>query len=108
MTPPHTKPAPDVLTRLITRLERQLARRGEPTSRVAGGAHERKHIAPARDLDAYLSQRIEKALAPLRTLLDEHDLSFIGALLRERLATDPSLSRLVRRLAKVGTGERTR
>ncbi|HVY28793.1 MAG TPA: hypothetical protein VHB79_19690 [Polyangiaceae bacterium] len=61
---------------------------------------------PARDLETYLAQRIEKALAPLRTLLDEHDVRFIGALLRERLATDPSLSRLVRRLAKVGIGER--
>lgn len=106
MTPPTSKPSPDVLTRLITRLERQLAGRGGPKSRFANSTHDNNAAVPARDLETYLTQRIEKALAPLRTLLDEHDVSFIGALLRERLATDPNLSGLVRRLAKVGVGER--
>lgn len=105
MTPPPSKPPPDVLSRLVTRLERQLAGR-EPRSRVAPGTLKHPPAPPVRDLEIYLAQRIEKALTPLRSLLDEHDVSFIGALLRERLATDPSLSRLVRRLAKVGVGER--
>jgi hypothetical protein len=106
VTTPQSKPPPDVLTRLITRLEQQLARRDESRSRVVAGTREAHLASPARDLETYLTQRIEKALAPLRTLLDEHDVSFIGAMLRERLATDPSLSRLVRRLAKVSVGDR--
>jgi hypothetical protein len=94
-----------VLSRLVTRLERQLERR-DSTSRVATATSQHPLAPPVRDLETYLAQRIEKALAPLRTLLDEHDVSFIGALLRERLATDPNLSRLVRRLAKVGVRAR--
>jgi hypothetical protein len=99
VTPPHSKPPPDVLTRLITRLERQLAGPGHTNARVASRTHQGQ-VGPHGDLESYLAQRIEKALAPLRTLLDEADVSFIGALLRERLATDPNLTRLVRRLRK--------
>ena len=53
-----------------------------------------------QSFDVYLTQRIERALAPLRPLLPANDLSFIAAMLRERLATDPSLSRLVERLLR--------
>jgi hypothetical protein len=57
-------------------------------------------VTPPQTFNVYLTQRIERALAPLRPLLPATDLSFIGALLRERLATDPSLSRLVERLLR--------
>lgn len=63
-------------------------------------------MAGANTFDAYLAQRIERALAPLRPLLPANDVSFIGAMLRERLATDPSLSRLVARLARAGITQR--
>jgi hypothetical protein len=56
-----------------------------------------------QSFDVYLTQRIERALAPLRPLLPVNDLRFIGALLRDRLATDPSLSRLVERLLRAST-----
>lgn len=101
MTGPPKKPTHDVLGKLITQLEQQLA--------LHGGGHGKRGPAismAASDLtagggfDAYLTRRIEAALAPLRALLHEHDVSFIRSLLKERLATDPNLSGLVQRLAK--------
>jgi len=101
MTGPSKRPTHDVLGKLITQLEQQLV--------IQGGAHGKRRVAKsmaAPDLagsdgfDAYLTRRIEAALAPLRALLLEHDVSFIRSLLKERLATDPNLSGLVQRLAK--------
>jgi hypothetical protein len=60
-------------------------------------------VTAPQTFDVYLTERIERALAPLRPLFPANDLSFIGALLRERLATDPSLSRLVERLMRAST-----
>lgn len=101
MTGPLKRPTRDMLGKLIKQLEQQLA--------LQGGAQGKRRVAKSAaplDLtasggfDAYLSGRIEAALAPLRALLHEHDVSFIRSLLKERLATDPNLSGLVQRLAK--------
>ena len=48
----------------------------------------------------YLSQRIDRAVEPLATLLHESDLRFIKIMLQERLRTDPHLSRIVERAAR--------
>jgi len=101
MTGSPKKPTPDVLGKLITRLEQQLALHG--VGHAKGGVANSK-VAPDLTIDVgfdvYLTRRIEAALVPLRALLHEHDVSFIRSLLRERLATDPNLSGLVQRLAK--------
>lgn len=101
MTGPPKKPTQAVLGKLITRLEQQRA--------LHGGGHGKGRVANSKvasDLtagggfDAYFTRRIEAALAPLRALLHEHDISFIRSLLKERLATDPNLAGLAQRLAK--------
>ena len=101
MTGPPKKPTHDVLGKLITQLEQQLAlpgvghgKRGAAISMAASD------LTAGGGFDAYLTSRIEAALAPLRALLHEHDVGFIRSLLKERLATDPNLSGLVQRLAK--------
>lgn len=106
MTSPPSKPPPDVLSRLVKRLERQLSRR-EPMVIQVWRPQDNHAESSAHDFEDYLARRIDRAVAPLRSLLDEHDVSFIGALLRDRLATDPNLARLVRRLAQVSHEEGT-
>lgn len=100
MTGPPKRPTHDVLGKLITQLERQLAFQG----RGHGKRGVTKSMAPPElaaggGFDAYLTRRVEAALAPLRALLHEHDVNFIRSLLKERLATDPNFSGLVQRLA---------
>jgi hypothetical protein len=103
VTVPLRNPSPDALSKLIAHLQRHLASQGNGRER-----HRTKPAsAPTAEasnekFNAYLTQRIEQALAPLRPLLPINDVSFIGAMLRERLATDPSLSRLVERLLRAG------
>lgn len=111
MTDAPKKPPHDVLGKLITQLEQQLtrqggrrARRGAVRSSSASTAAQPKARS---SLDAYLAERIERALIPLRALLHENDVSFIGTLLRERLATDPNLSKLVHRLTGGTTASRS-
>jgi len=53
-----------------------------------------------RTSEGILTQRIERALAPLRALLRDSNIQFIRALLRERLDADPLLSALVQKLTR--------
>ena len=102
MTGPPRRPTHDVLGKLITQLEQQLAlhRGGQGKGGVAN-SKVASDLTTGGGFDAYLTRRIEAALVPVRALLHEHDVSFIRSLLRERLATDPNLSGLVQRLSAV-------
>ena len=51
-----------------------------------------------RTLESYLSARVDLAVAPLRALLHDSDIKFIRVLLKEKLASDPNLVRLVERV----------
>jgi hypothetical protein len=102
MTGSPRRPTHDVLGKLITQLEQQLAvQEGGRGKRRGASSIAASDLTAGGGFDAYLTTRIEAALAPLRALLHEHDVSFIRSLLKELLATDPSLSGLVQRLAKV-------
>jgi hypothetical protein len=51
-------------------------------------------------LDAFLKTKVERALAPLRGLLDADDVAFLRALALDRFETDPILGGLVDRIAE--------
>ena len=104
---PPRKPPPDALSKLIAQLQRQLASQGSGLERRTQRSSAPASRVAANTFDAYLTQRIERALAPLRPLLPANDVSFIGAMLRERLATDPNLSRLVERLGRASLQQYT-
>lgn len=95
----------ELLLKLTRLLNEDLARyraRQRGQSQPPPGAITNMQTSESRvpiSLESHLALRIERAVAPLRFLLHESDLRFIRSLLREKLDSDPNLSRLVARLA---------
>jgi hypothetical protein len=96
-------PPGDLLARLVAMLNEHLVRyqarqRGQPQPFDSSQTMCSSKALQRHDPEDYLATRIEVAVAPIRNLLHDSDVRFIRVLLKERLASDPSLSRLVARL----------
>ena len=95
--------------RIATRRSRPPSKPHEaPAARRAPSESLRRLRRGEITLRAYLERKVDHAIAPLDALLHESDVLFTRAILLEKLDTDPVLSALVARIARIAPASRQR
>lgn len=74
---------------------RAIARRGGEVSAAFEGLRQGEI-----GLEDFLHLKIERAMRPLRSLLDEEDLAFLRMVVKARLDSDPVVAKLVDRIVQ--------
>ena len=88
---------------VAARQRRSASRRRSPPSRPSRPPSQalRRLRRGEIGLAAYLDEKIDQALAPLRELLHESDVGFVRSILLEKVEADPILSSIVARIGRL-------